>query len=311
MSSQEHLSVLLNEAVAALNIRGDGVYLDGTFGRGGHSRQILGKLGGEGRLLAADKDPEAIAAANTSPFRDRRFEIMHSSFVDLYQGCLDRGLMGKVDGILLDLGVSSPQLDNGGRGFSMMRDGPLDMRMNPESGLSAAEWINRADSKEITEVLKGYGEERYAKRIAGAIVRERENSGDIETTARLAEIIKAAHPRWEKGKHPATKSFQGIRIWINRELDDLDLFLERATDMLAMGGRLVVISFHSLEDRRVKRFMRQQSQGEGFHPDMPLTEDQIKRSMRLIDRAVYPQPAEIEENPRARSAVMRVAERIG
>ncbi len=221
-----------------------------------------------------------------------------------------RNWEGRVNGILLDLGVSSPQLDEAERGFSFMRNGPLDMRMDPESGESAAEWLARAGAGEIAQVLKEYGEERYAKRIAGAIVREREQNGPITTTGRLAEVVKAAHPRWEKDKHPATRAFQAIRIHINGELEELDQALEQALELLAPGGRLAVISFHSLEDCRVKRFMQKQVRGDEFPPDLPVPASALKPKLKLVGKAQRASDSELEANPRARSAVLRVAEKV-
>lgn len=221
-----------------------------------------------------------------------------------------RGWHGKVDGILLDLGVSSPQLDDASRGFSFMNDGPLDMRMDPESGMSASEWLASAKQSEIAEVLKEYGEERFAKRIAGAIVKACEEKGPIATTAELSKIVKEANPKWERDKHPATRSFQAIRIYINRELDDLDAFLQQAVDLLAPGGRLAIISFHSLEDRRVKRFIREQAKGDDFPPDLPVLDSQLNRRLKAVGKAIRASSAEVAENPRARSAVLRVAEKV-
>lgn len=250
-----HKTVLLDEAVAALVTDPDGFYIDGTFGRGGHSAAILNQLTEKGRLLAIDKDPEAQKAAEARFGDDRRFEFVRGSFKDMATYVAERGLTGAIAGVLLDLGVSSPQLDEGGRGFSFMQDGPLDMRMDPDSGISAAEWLANVEEKDIRQVLWDYGEEKFARRIAAAIVRAR-GEESILTTARLAAVVSAANPAWEKGKHPATRTFQAIRIYINRELDDLQDLLAEVVEVLAVGGRLVVISFHSLEDRIVKRFIR-------------------------------------------------------
>ncbi len=305
----EHNPVLLDEALVALNIRPDGLYVDGTFGRGGHSAAILNALGDEGRLLALDKDPEAIAVANQRFADDPRFLIRQDSFAMMSEQIKALDWNNQVDGILLDLGVSSPQLDDARRGFSFKKDGPLDMRMNPEQGLSAAEWLAEAREQDMVTVLKEYGEERFAKRIVRAIVQARKEKA-ITTTKQLSEIVAAANPAWEKGKDPATRSFQAIRIYINRELDDLERVLEQVTKILKPGGRLVVISFHSLEDRRVKRFIRDAARGDDFPPDLPVTQAQLNPSLRLIGKAVRAGAQELEQNPRARSAVMRVAERL-
>ncbi len=309
-SSAEHLPVLLEESVKALAIKPDGIYLDGTFGRGGHSKAILQQLGPDGRLLAVDKDPEAIRTAQVQFGDDGRFEIVRGSFTMLEQEVKQRGWTGKVNGILLDLGVSSPQLDDADRGFSFRADGPLDMRMDPESGISAADWLAEASDSDIAVVLKEYGEERYAKRIARAIVESRVQDGPILTTGRLAKVVTDANPRWEKNKDPATRSFQGIRIYINRELADLDDVLAQVLNILTPGGRLAVISFHSLEDRRVKQFMRREARGGEFPPDLPVTQAQFKPNIRLVGKAVRAGEAELAVNPRARSAVLRIAERM-
>lgn len=306
----EHRPVLFDEVLEALNIRPDGIYLDGTFGRGGHSAAILARLSEKGRLLAMDKDPQAIAVAQQQFSGDTRFSIVRGSYTMLEQEVERRGWRGKVDGILLDLGVSSPQLDDPSRGFSFRHDGPLDMRMDPDSGMSASEWLNSAKEGEISRVLKEYGEERFAKRIASAIVRERTQQ-PIMTTARLAKIIADANPKWEKDKNPATRSFQAIRIFINGELDELEQVLEQSVEVLAPAGRLAVISFHSLEDRRVKRFIRDEARGGDFPPDLPITDSQLNRRLRAVGKDIRAGKAELAENPRSRSAVLRVAERLG
>lgn len=305
----EHRPVLFDEVLEALKIRADGIYLDGTFGRGGHSGAILERLNEQGRLLAMDKDPQAIAVAQQRFAGDQRFSIVRGSYTMLEQEVVKRGWKGKVDGILLDLGVSSPQLDDPSRGFSFRHDGPLDMRMDPESGYSAAEWLASAKEAEIAQVLKEYGEERFAKRIARAIVHEREQS-PIVTTARLAKIVADANPKWERDKHPATRSFQAIRIYVNRELEELEQVLEQSVKVLAPGGRLAIISFHSLEDRRVKRFIRDEARGGDFPPGLPVTDAQLNRRLRAIGKDIRASEAELETNPRARSAVLRVAERL-
>jgi 16S rRNA (cytosine1402-N4)-methyltransferase len=306
---QDHDSVLLQSSVEALKIDPAGTYIDGTFGRGGHSRQILQALGERGRLIAIDRDPEAVAHARQLFAQDARFQIVQESFAMLAEVSAQAGLMGQVNGILLDLGVSSPQLDQARRGFSFTKNGPLDMRMDPEGGVSAAQWLAQAEMKEIADVLKTYGEERHAKRIARAIVAAREQA-PITTTLQLAEIVSRANPAWEKSKHPATRSFQGIRIYINSELDALRRVLQSVIDVLAIGGRLVVISFHSLEDRLVKRFMRDQAKGDRFPPGVPVTLESLRPRLRLVGKAVRPSDDETANNPRARSAVLRVAERL-
>ncbi len=303
-----HQTVMLREAVAALVTARDGYYVDGTFGRGGHSREILSELGAGGRLLGIDKDLQAVASARELKESETRFDFEHGSFARLPHQ-LHRMGIGAVDGILLDLGVSSPQLDEGDRGFSFKQDGPLDMRMDTTTGMTAAQWLAEASHGEIASVLREYGEERHAGRIASAILRAREES-PIETTAQLAKVVSEANPSWEKHKHPATRAFQGIRIWINRELQDLQDFLDSSVDLLKPGGRLVVISFHSLEDRIVKRFIRRMARGADIPRGVPLTESQVQRRLRPIGKACKPSAAEIESNPRARSAVMRVAEKL-
>ncbi len=304
-----HQSVLLRPSVEALNIDPAGVYVDGTFGRGGHSRLILSALGARGRLIAIDRDPQAVAYAEAHFADDARFSIVHGSFAMLAEVAQEAGVMGRVDGVLLDLGVSSPQLDQAERGFSFGKPGPLDMRMDTTRGESAAEWLARAETGEIAEVLKAYGEERHARRIARAIVAAREEA-PIVTTDRLAEVVSQANPSWEKGKHPATRSFQAIRIRINGELEAVQHCLDQVLDVLAVGGRLAVISFHSLEDRIVKRFMRDQARGDLFPPGVPVRQDQLQPRLRLVGKAIHPDDDEIANNPRARSAVLRVAERL-
>lgn len=305
----KHTTVLLDEAVNGLNIREDGIYIDGTFGRGGHSRLILSQLGEKGKLIAIDRDPQAIAAA--AEITDPRFSIIHGPFSALAEYVSERDLIGKIDGILLDLGVSSPQLDDAERGFSFMRDGPLDMRMDPSRGHSAAEWLLHAEEADIAFVLKTYGEERFAKRIARAIV-ERNREQPMTRTRELAEVISIAMPVKDKFKHPATRSFQAIRIWINSELEEIDIALKGAVQVLAPQGRLSVISFHSLEDRLVKRFMRDQSRGPQVPAGIPMTEHQLRalggRELKLLGK-MSPGDAEVSENPRARSSVLRIAEK--
>ena len=310
MSEQtSHITVLLHEAVGGLAIRPDGIYIDGTFGRGGHSRLILSQLGPQGRLIAIDRDPQAIAEAVT--IDDPRFQIVHGPFSNVQQYVEELGLTGKIDGFLLDLGVSSPQLDDAERGFSFMRDGPLDMRMDPRSGFSAAEWLQKAEAEDIAWVLKTFGEERFAKRIARAIV-ERNQSEPMTRTRELAELVAAASPVKEKHKHPATRTFQAIRIYINSELEEIERALDASLTILAPGGRLSVISFHSLEDRIVKRFIRRQSKGPEIPDGLPLTEAQLAggKKMLTIGKAIKPSEEEIEQNARSRSSVLRVAERM-
>jgi len=314
-SSPEHVTVLLHEAVNGLALKENGIYIDGTFGRGGHSRLILSKLSSNGRLIGIDRDPRAIAEAQK--IQDPRFQIEHNSFSHIPEICEKLNLVGKIDGILLDLGVSSPQLDEAERGFSFMKDGPLDMRMDTTQGLSAEEWLKQVSVEDLTWVLKTFGEERFAKRIATAIVDYNKSAVKNATeflsrTSQLAELISQAVPFKDKYKHPATRSFQAIRIFINAELDELESVLNSALDMLAPEGRLSIISFHSLEDRMVKHFMKKQSKGEYIPKGLPLREDQIQRNQKLktIGKAIQPSDAEIQANPRSRSAVLRVAERI-
>ncbi|BFM19683.1 16S rRNA (cytosine(1402)-N(4))-methyltransferase RsmH [Gilvimarinus japonicus] len=309
MGEQPHITVLLDEAVDALVENASGFYVDGTFGRGGHSDRILERLDADGQLLAIDKDTSAIDVARHRFGSDARFAIEHTSFAELSRLVGEREKAGKVDGILLDLGVSSPQLDEPERGFSFLNDGPLDMRMDQTRGMSAAEWVNTAAESELARVMKEYGEERFAKRMANAVVREREQS-PITRTGRLAHILKEANPAWEKGKHPATRAFQGIRIHINNELGDLESVLDQALEMLAVGGRLVVISFHSLEDRLVKRFIRRHEKGDPVPRGVPLMESQLNRRLRSRSKAVKAGGDELGRNVRARSAVMRVAEKL-
>jgi len=303
-----HDSVLLNEAVDALIVDPDGCYVDGTFGRGGHSRVILSRLSSKGRLLVIDKDPQAIAYAHEHFSDDERVIIGHASFAELKDLAAANNLENGITGVLLDLGVSSPQLDDPERGFSFTQDGPLDMRMDTSRGQSAAEWIAEASEEEISTVLKEYGEERFARRMAKAVVAERALR-PFTTTAHLAEVIKQANPAWEKGKNPSTRAFQGIRIFINRELDDLAIVLDQAVDLLADKGRLVVISFHSLEDRIVKRFILKQEKGEPLPRYLPITADQVDQRLKRVGKAVKASEQELKDNVRARSAIMRIAER--
>ncbi len=304
-----HVTVMLQEAVDALAIKPDGIYVDGTFGRGGHSRLILSRLGPNGRLLAIDRDPLAIAEAQT--IDDPRFEMIPGAFSGLADYLRERDLAGQVDGLLLDLGVSSPQLDDAERGFSFQKDGPLDMRMDPTSGISAAEWLAKAEADDIAWVLKEFGEERFAKKIGRAIVHDRVEK-PFTRTRQLAELIARLIPTKEKNKHPATRSFQAIRIYINSELEEVERAMEGALTVLAPAGRLAIISFHSLEDRLVKQFIRKQEKGPEVPRGLPLTEAQLAvgRTMKSIGKAMKPSDAEIDANPRSRSAVLRVAERL-
>ena len=306
----KHITVLLNEAVDGLNIKPNGIYIDGTFGRGGHSRLILSRLNNEGRLIAIDRDPRAIAEAET--INDPRFQIVHSAFSHIPDICQELDLVGKVDGILLDLGVSSPQLDEADRGFSFMRDGPLDMRMDTTKGLSAMDWLAQVSVEDLAWVLKEFGEERFAKRIAQAVVSYNKSANQkISRTLELAQIIADAVPFKDKHKHPATRSFQAIRIFINSELDELEKALNSALNVLAPEGRLSIISFHSLEDRMVKQFMRKQSKGEAVPKGLPILESELNKNIPLktIGKAIMPSQAEIDANPRSRSAVLRIGEK--
>jgi 16S rRNA (cytosine1402-N4)-methyltransferase len=308
-SAAEHSTVLLKEAVDGVAIDADGLYIDGTFGRGGHTAELLSRLSEKGSVIAIDKDLDAIAAGQSRFAEEDRLTLVHASFAELAEIVKQAGKHGEVAGVLLDLGVSSPQLDVAERGFSFLRDGPLDMRMDTSKGLSAAEWLASADEQDISKVIKEYGEERFARRMAAAIVRERAEK-PIERTVQLAKILADAHPAWERGKHPATKAFQAIRIFINRELADLEDLLQQVIDSLTVGGRLVVISFHSLEDRRVKRFIRDQERGIKLPKNIPIPD--IDRGVRLVKvgKAIKPAAIEVENNVRSRSAVMRIAERV-
>ena len=305
--SFSHRSVLLDSAVDLLLTDSGGRYVDATFGRGGHSRMILERLAENGALLGIDKDPQAIDEARTLAAADSRFNAFHGSFADLSQA-LEQTHWPQVEGVLMDLGVSSPQLDDASRGFSFMRQGPLDMRMNPQQSPSAAEWLASADEKVIADVIFKYGEERFSRRIARLIV-ERRAEAPITTTLALAELAAKAVPKKEKHKHPATRTFQAVRIFINRELEDLELGLKAAAEKLAPGGRLVVISFHSLEDRLVKRFMRDLARGPQMPKGIPVTAAEESSAYRLIGKASKAAPDEVSDNVRARSAVMRVLER--
>ena len=303
-----HTTVLLNEAVEALQVKADGIYVDCTFGRGGHSRLILEKLGERGRLVALDKDPMAITAGKA--IIDARFQLAHRSFEQMGEVLRDLSI-DKVDGVLLDLGVSSPQLDDEQRGFSFRFDAPLDMRMDTSRGQTAAEWLATADEGELTEVIRDYGEERFARQIARTIVAARQER-EILTTKQLSDLVaQCVHTR-EPGKNPATRTFQAIRIYINRELEELENVLPQCVAHLKPGGRMAVISFHSLEDRMVKHFMRDMAQGDKLPKGVPIRAADVPQGkVRLIGKPIYGSDAEVSANPRARSAVLRVAERLG
>lgn len=305
----KHQAVLLEQSIEGLAVKEDGIYIDGTFGRGGHARAILEKLSDKGRLIAIDKDPEALKHAETRFAGDQRFRIYHASFADLAKVAEKAGVYGKVDGILLDLGVSSPQLDDPERGFSFIQDGPLDMRMDNTQSMDAAVFVNTAKAEEMACVFKEYGEERFARRIANAIVEHRALK-PFERTLELAEVVKQANPKWEKHKHPATRVFQAIRIYINRELNDLKACLQQSLEVMAVNGRLAVISFHSLEDRIVKQFMRNTEQGEQTPIGVPIRYAEIKRPFQRLGKAIKPDSCEIEENIRSRSAVLRIGEKL-
>ncbi|MFI3246171.1 MAG: 16S rRNA (cytosine(1402)-N(4))-methyltransferase RsmH [Ferrimonas sp.] len=308
-----HVTVLLDEAVAGLNIKADGIYVDGTFGRGGHSRLILSQLGPNGRLIGIDRDPQAVAVAQQLALEDPRFQIVHGPFsgIDGYIEAL--GLHGQIDGVLLDLGVSSPQLDDAERGFSFLRDGPLDMRMDNSRGETAAQWLARAEINDIAWVLKTFGEEKFAKPIARKIKAHLEVGEPLERTHQLATLISDMTPQYKRdmGKHPATRSFQAIRIFINSELEEIEAALAGATAVLAPAGRLSIISFHSLEDRMVKRFMRKQSQSADAPRGLPISQAELDRArvLNLIGKPMKPTAHEVDENTRARSSVLRVAEK--
>ena len=304
-----HTPVLLDEVLAGLAVKAEGRYCDATFGRGGHAAAILGQLGPAGRLCAIDRDPEAIAAGRERFAAEPRLTLVRGSFGQLEERVRAAGWEGGLQGVLLDLGVSSPQLDEARRGFSFMQDGPLDMRMDNESGMSAAQWLARAGEREIADVLFKLGEEKFSRRIARAIVATRAVT-PIVTTRQLADIVAGAVPTREPGKHPATRTFQAIRIHVNRELEEAEAALPQAVNLLAPGGRLCVISFHSLEDRLVKRFMRREAQGDPIFAELPKVPPHARPRLQLIGGAVMPGDAEIARNPRARSAVLRVAERI-
>ena len=308
-----HIPVLLNETLDGLNIKADGIYVDATFGRGGHSREILKRLGPDGRLFALDRDLAAIEAAKE--INDARFCIVHSPFSQIKEECLNLGICGKVDGILMDIGVSSPQIDDAGRGFSFEKNGPLDMRMDQSAKLDAATIINTYEAKDLAFIFKTFGEERFASKVAKAIVRARENS-PFTTTLALAELISASIPGKVGPKHKATRCFQALRIAVNSELDELSAALQGTLEVLKSGGRLCVISFHSLEDRIVKNFIRDNSEGPKIPRGLPITDDELAKlklascSLKKVSNAIKASDIEISHNPRSRSAVLRVAERL-
>ena len=309
MSSNAHVPVLLGPVLEGLDIKADGLYVDGTFGRGGHSAAILNALNARGRLIAIDRDPQAVASASTLLTDDPRFEVVRGEFAKLETIIGERGQNGKVDGLLLDLGVSSPQLDEAERGFSFLRNGPLDMRMDPDSGIAAAEWLQTVEEKDLRSIIRKFGEERHAARIARAVVTKRENAA-IETTGQLAEIVSSSVPAHTRKRHPATKTFQAIRLFINNELGQLEAALAQSIGVLQLRGRLCVISFHSLEDRIVKRFMRNASREAEQYRGMPEVPVEFRPKLALVGKVISATAEEIQANVRARSARLRIAERV-
>lgn len=303
-----HLSVLLHETVNAILSDTNGIYIDATFGRGGHSRQLLAQLDSKARVIAFDKDPQAIATGQQLAAEDARFSIVHASFTELETVLVQLDLWQQVDGIMADLGVSSPQLDDASRGFSFMNDGPLDMRMNPEQGQSAAEWLLQVGEAELADVLFQYGEERHSRRIARAIKKSIETF-PITSTKKLAEIVAEAHPSWERHKHPATRSFQAIRIAVNQELDDIKSFLPTAINALKPQGKLAVISFHSLEDRMVKQYFQKEARGDDLPRDFPIRASELNPRLKMLGKASA-SAEELAVNPRARSAHLRIAQKL-
>jgi 16S rRNA (cytosine1402-N4)-methyltransferase len=304
-----HAPVLLEEALAALKISSEGWYLDATFGRGGHSGQVLQALGASGRLLAIDRDPTAIALGRERYAGESRLQLVQCAFANLAQALHEVGMSQGLDGALFDLGVSSPQLDDAARGFSFMHDGPLDMRMDNSTGVTAASWLAKVSEHELLRVISEYGEERFAKRIATAIVQARSQQ-PINTTAELAKLVSDSVPTREPGKHPATRTFQAIRIAVNEELQQIDQALQQVLTQLKPGGRLCVISFHSLEDQRVKKFMQQHSQDDPMFAGLPLVPPERRARLKRIGKAIHASEAEVKRNPRARSAILRVAEKV-
>jgi len=307
-TSELHIPVLMREAVDALNIRDGGVYIDATLGRAGHAMQIAQRIGGDGKLIAFDRDPRAIELGRDVFEDDKRVTLIHSEFSRMAELLIEHVGIEQVDGILMDLGVSSPQLDQAERGFSFMRDGELDMRMDTTKGESAAEWLARVEERDLMMVLFDLGEEKFARRIARAIVAARDET-KLESTLQLASIIADATPKKDKNKHPATRSFQAIRLYVNQELSQVSQTLPQAVKLLREGGRLAVISFHSLEDRIVKRFMRELSTPDLPPKNIPVTEEAYLTPLKLLSRAIKPSKQEVQENPRSRSSVLRIAER--
>ena len=304
-----HIPVLVKEVVQGLNVRADGIYVDCTFGRGGHSKAILEQLGSNGKIYAFDKDPEAIKAAKRMFTDDSRAQFYHTAFSNIFRILEDIGMVGKIDGIMFDLGISSPQVEDPHRGFSFSQNGNLDMRMDTTTGMNAAEWLNKATTNEITHILKEYGEEKFAYRIAKAITEAR-ISNPLSTTLELSELISSVVPVREKKKHPATRSFQAIRIYINNELEEIAKGLVQSFELLDIKGRLAVISFHSLEDRIVKRFMREYSENDPFPKDIPITADRVKPRLRIIGKKIRADESELGRNLRSRSATLRIAEKL-
>lgn len=302
----DHRPVLLSEVLTGLAIDPSGIYIDGTFGRGGHSRAILEKLNEHGKLFAIDQDPEAEQEAHK--IKNKNFYFIRDSFKNIKKIAEKNYISGNIAGILLDLGVSSPQLDDAKRGFSFQKDGPLDMRMDPDKGQSVAEFLETVREEKLAEILKTYGEERYSKRIARAIVNAQKEA-PITRTLRLAEIVKTAHPAWERDKHPATRVFQALRIFINQELDVLHAVLPQCLEILKNNGRLAVVSFHSLEDRIVKQFIQEEIHGDVVLRQLPIKDRELKKSLRSIGRAIKPTEVEMKENPRSRSAILRIVEK--
>ena len=309
MAIQEHTPVMVREVVRALNIKDGGIYIDATFGRGGHTRAILDQLDSTGRVVAIDRDPESCHSAQELFPEESRLTVAQRPFSDLSKILDEYKLSQSVIGILIDLGVCSTQLDESSRGFSFLRQGPLDMRMDPSSGETAADWLGRDEEKELYRVLRDLGEERFARRIAGQVIRQRKVA-PIRSTEALSKLVSDVVPTRERGKHPATRSFQAIRMHINRELEELKAVLPQAINALMVGGRLAVISFHSLEDRLVKLFMRDAANGDIYPPDVPITQDLIRPVLRIVGKPVRPMVEEVSANPRARSAILRVAEKI-
>ncbi len=307
--NKEHIPVLLDEVKEGLNIKKNGIYIDGTFGRGGHSKMILSQLGSKGRLVGIDRDPEASESLNTIFETDERFKFIKNEMANIKEITVDNFKSGKINGLLLDLGVSSPQLDNAYRGFSFQKQGPLDMRMDSNNGISAAKWLEKVSENKLRHILFKYGEERFSSRIARAIIRHRKEK-IIKTTTELADIVKKAYPKTHQKKHPATKTFQAIRIYVNDELKQLEKALNASIEILERGGRICVISFHSLEDRIVKRFMKSASLEADQYRGLPEVPDDYKPKLKIIGKAIKSKVDEISNNIRSRSAVLRVAERL-